>query len=408
MSSRQPGHSDAERLLAAVQELSRLRDLDGVMTVVRRAARELTRADGVTFVLREGDQVFYADEDAIAPLWKGRRFPMEACISGWVIRQRAPAVIADVFADPRIPHEVYRTTFVRSMAMMPIRPADPIGAIGAYWAANHLATERELGLLQALAGSTSIALANAELYREARAAQAAAEAANRAKDEFLAIVSHELRTPLTSILGWARILRDRPADLRRVERGVEVIERNARAQAQLVDDLLDASRLVSNGLAVDLQPVDLGLVAEQVVQAMRPVADAARVDLACARSREALVISGDAERLAQILTNLVSNALKFTPEHGRVDVECGLDSGRATLRVRDTGSGIAPEFLPRVFDRFSQQDTSQTRAHGGLGLGLFIVRQLVEKHAGAISIESPGAGEGTTVTLRFPLARAAS
>jgi two-component system CheB/CheR fusion protein len=397
---------DGERLLAAVQELSYLRDLEGVMAVVRRVARELAEADGVSFVLRDGGQVFYAEENAIGPLWKGRRFPLECCISGWVILNRVPAVIPDIFVDPRIPHDVYRSTFVKSLAMIPIRPLDPIGAIGAYWADNHLASDHEIGLLQALAGSTSVALANAELYAEARAAQAAAEAANRAKDAFLTILSHELRTPLTSILGWARILRERAAEPQVVSRGIEVIERNSKAQARIIDDLLDASRILADGLDVSPQSVDLGLLLDQMVLAMRPVADARQVALGCERPGEAIRVAGDPDRISQILGNLLSNAFKFTPKGGRVDVTCARDDGRALVSVRDTGAGIAADYLPKVFDLFSQQDSSHARAHGGLGLGLFIVRHLVEKQGGEIAVESDGIGHGTTVTVRFALARA--
>jgi two-component system CheB/CheR fusion protein len=395
---------DAERLLAAVQELSYLRDVDGVMAVVRRAARDLSGADGVTFVLRDGERVFYADEDAIGPLWKGRRFPMETCISGWVIRHRVPAVIEDVFVDPRIPHDVYRATFVKSLAMIPIRAEDPIGAIGAYWATSHLATDRELRLLQALAGSASVALANAELYRAARAAQAAAEAANRARDDFLAIVSHELQTPLTSILGWARALRARPFDAEATARGLEVIERNARAQASVVDDLLDASHIVGRGLDVELSPVDLGPIVDRVVHAMLPAAEAKQIALSCARALNPLVIAGDAARLAQILSSLVGNAVKFTQQGGRVEVGCARVDGRAVVRVTDTGCGILPDYLPRVFDRFSQQDTSAKRPHRGLGLGLAIARHLVDKHRGEIVVESEGEGRGATLTVSFALA----
>jgi two-component system CheB/CheR fusion protein len=399
-----PSGRDGARLLAAVQELSQLRDLDGVAAVVRRAARELSGADGVTFALREGDHFYYADEEAIAPLWKGRRFSIDGTIPGLVIRQRCPVVIEDVFADPRVPPDLYRSTVVKSMVVIPIRAADPIGAIGAYWATSHRATDREIGLLQALAGSTSVALVNAELCREARAARVAAEAANRVKVDVLSILSHELRTPLTSILGWARILRGRPHDAAAAARGLEVIERNARAQAEIVDALLDASRIATEGLHVTLEPVSLDGIAEQVILAIRQGAEARHVELSWARPGEPLVIPGDAGRLTQILGNVVSNAIKFTPPGGHVGVACARTPERAEVRVHDTGRGIAPAYLPRVFDCFSQQDTSVTRTHGGLGLGLSVARHLVERHGGEIRVESAGEGYGTTVTLSFPLA----
>ncbi|MFL5301856.1 MAG: GAF domain-containing protein, partial [Anaeromyxobacteraceae bacterium] len=185
--------SDAAGLLAMSQELSYVRDLRGVLEVVRRSARELTGADGVTFVLREGDLVHYAEESAIAPLWKGRRFPASQCISGWVMIHRTSVAIEDVFADPRIPVAAYEPTFVRSLAMVPVRRDDPVAAIGAYWAVQHAATPRELALLEALADTAAIALANAQLWDQLRSAV-------RARDEFIGIASHELKTPLTPIV----------------------------------------------------------------------------------------------------------------------------------------------------------------------------------------------------------------
>src|ERR1051325_11027208 len=160
-----PWHACAmEYLVTVLQELSLARDLDGIMTIVRRAARELTGADGATFVLREGDMCFYAEEDAISPLWKGQRFPMRTCVSGWVMMNREAAVIEDIYADPRVPVDAYRPTFVKSLAMVPIRTVSPIGAIGNYWASRHLATEQEVKALQALADSTSVAMENVQLY----------------------------------------------------------------------------------------------------------------------------------------------------------------------------------------------------------------------------------------------------
>src|SRR5574341_1374766 len=190
----------SERIIGVIQELSMARDLAGIQEIVRHAARELTGADGATFVLRDGERCFYADEDAIEPLWKGKRFPMSACISGWAMLNRRAAVIEDIYSDPRIPVEAYRPTFVKSLAMIPIRTKAPVGAIGNYWARRHLASAEEVRLLQALADSTSIAIENVTLLSELRAAKEAAEVASWLKVGFLATVSHVLRTPLNPIV----------------------------------------------------------------------------------------------------------------------------------------------------------------------------------------------------------------
>ena len=199
-----------ERLVSAIQQLSLARNMETVMAIVRRAARDLTEADGATFVLREGDFCYYADEDAISPLWKGLRFPANTCVSGWVMDNRQPAVIEDVFADARIPAEVYRATFVKSLVVVPIRTESPIGAIGNYWATPHLATDEEVRVLQALADSTSIAIENVMLYTHldslVQARTAELEAVNRDLESFSYSVSHDLRAPLRAIEGFSQLL----------------------------------------------------------------------------------------------------------------------------------------------------------------------------------------------------------
>ena len=192
--------SATERLVAVAQELSMARDLDRIMAIVRHAARELTGADGASFILREGELCFYADEEAIAPLWKGLRFPMSACISGWSMLHGEAAVIEDIYADERIPQDAYRPTFVESLAVVPIRSTAPVGAIGNYWAKRHRATEGEVKLLRALADLTSVAMENVQLYAALQDKLREVEAAVRARDEFISIAAHELRTPLTAML----------------------------------------------------------------------------------------------------------------------------------------------------------------------------------------------------------------
>lgn len=243
------------------------------------------------------------------------------------------------------------------------------------------------------------------LYEAERTARAAAESASLMKDEFLAVVSHELRTPLNSILGWANLARTNVKnDPELPKRALETIERNARAQAKIIDDILDVSRIISGKVRLEFASADLQSIVAGVVDGMRPTAQAKRLDLVFdARVSEAPIV-GDLDRLQQVVWNLIANALKFT-EKGSVCVTVDRSKLGFSLTVRDTGSGIRPEFLPHVFDRFRQADASTTRLQGGLGLGLSIVRSLTELHGGRVSVTSPGLGHGSTFTVELPAAQ---
>jgi signal transduction histidine kinase/integral membrane sensor domain MASE1/CheY-like chemotaxis protein len=241
-----------------------------------------------------------------------------------------------------------------------------------------------------------------QLLARELAARAEAEMANRTKDEFLAIVSHELRTPLNAIVGWASMLRSGSLDQARATRAIEVIDRNAKAQAQLIEDILDVSRIVSGNLRLDPRPVHLGQVIEASVDAIRPAAEAKQIRITVSIDAKAGPVSGDPDRLQQIVWNLLSNGVKFTPNGGQITVDLTSSNSHVEIAVSDTGQGIPGEFLPHVFDRFRQADGSKTRRHGGLGLGLAIVRNLVELHGGTIKAHSDGEGKGTTFTIHLP------
>lgn len=262
-----------EQLVNVVQELSLARDLQTVMAIVRRAAREITGADGATFVLRDGDLCHYAEENAIRPLWKGKRFPMSACISGWVMNHKTPALIEDIYSDDRIPAEVYRPTFVKSLVMVPIRRSDPIGAIGNYWAYAQKPEPEVVKILQALADTTSVAMKNVQLYSEleqrVKDRTAQLEAANNELEAFSYTVSHDLRSPLRRIEGftsqlamrYSASLDDTGQDcIRRVFRSVERC-RNT------IDDLLTLSR-TTRGI-LNRQPVNLASLAREIVSDLK-------------------------------------------------------------------------------------------------------------------------------------------
>jgi len=246
----------------------------------------------------------------------------------------------------------------------------------------------------------------AEALQIAEAARATAESANRTKDVFLGIVSHELRTPLTPILAWARLLRQGTLDEEATRRAQETIERSARCQAQIIDDLLEVSRIIAGKMRIEVSPVHLARVIEAAVEVVRPAAEAKAIQLQAVLDTEVGTVPGDAERLQQVVWNLLSNAVKFTPEGGRVEVGLRWTDSQAEIVVSDSGKGIDPAFLPYVFERFRQADSSTTRTHGGLGLGLAIVRHLVEAHGGTVHAESPGPGHGAVFTVKLPLMRA--
>jgi PAS domain S-box-containing protein len=256
-----------------------------------------------------------------------------------------------------------------------------------------------------------------QILQQEQAAREAAEKANRIKDEFLAVLSHELRTPLNPILGWAKLLRTQKHDEATVERALETIERNAQLQTQLIEDLLDVSRILQGKLRLNASPVDLGLTIQAAVETVRLAAEAKSIQIQTTLEPNIGKVSGDSSRLQQVVWNLLSNAVKFTSAGGRVEVRLAADeepdetdrignlsvSSVAIMTVSDTGKGISPEFLPHVFECFRQADSATTRKFCGLGLGLAIVRQIVELHGGRVLVESPGEGQGTTFTVKIPL-----
>ena len=241
------------------------------------------------------------------------------------------------------------------------------------------------------------------LLAAAQAAHAEADSANTVKDEFLATLSHELRTPLTSILGWSQLLTNGRLDKQQTDRAIETIARNARAQGRLIDELLDISRIVAAKLCLDLSAVELAPLLQAVVDDVRPAADAKSINLESALNSDMGFILGDPDRLQQIVWNLLTNAIKFTPAGGDVRVCLERNDSHVLITVNDSGEGIATELLPHVFERFRQADSSNTRSNGGLGLGLSIVRQLVELHHGTVTVESSGENAGTTFSVMLPL-----
>jgi PAS domain S-box-containing protein len=264
-------------------------------------------------------------------------------------------------------------------------------------------TQRCVAYVLEVTNERNVEADRARLFEAERRARADAELASRMKDEFLAIVSHELRTPMNAIVGWTEIMDHAPAPTPQFAKAIEVIRRNARVQAKMIDDILDVSRVVAGKVRLDPRPIDLVTVIEQAIEVARPAADAKRIEIDRSLSDPAILLVADAERLQQIIWNLLSNAIKFTEPGGSVAISASLESGRVLLEVSDTGRGIAPEHLHQIFDRFLQIDPTTTRSHGGLGLGLAICRHLVELHGGTIRARSAGLGQGSTFSVSLPL-----
>lgn len=308
--------------------------------------------------------------------------------------------------------EPYRRSGIRAFVAVPLLKGGRLVAIPAV----HQATPRrwsadEIELVWHVANRCWESIERAKVTQSLahslaaeQTARAEAERAGRIKDDFLASLSHELRTPLNAILGWSQLLRSGPENARDLDEGLAVIERNARAQTQIIGDLLDMSRIVSGKLRLDVRRVDLTGIVREAVETIQPAADAKGVRIQTVLDPAAGIISGDPSRLQQVFWNLLSNAVKFTPRNGRVQIVIERVNSHVDVVVTDTGEGISPDFVPHVFDRFRQADASTTRRHGGLGLGLAIARQLVELHGGTIRAHSPGVGHGSTFRVSLPLA----
>ncbi|HEY0544461.1 MAG TPA: PAS domain S-box protein [Pyrinomonadaceae bacterium] len=307
------------------------------------------------------------------------------------------AMLVESVKDPEQLRILRELGFTSAMIVPLVANRRTIGAISFITAeSRHHYDAEDLALAEDLARRAALAIENARLY-------SAAQEANRIKDEFLATLSHELRTPLTAILGWAVMLRTGKFKEDAVSRALESIERNAKAQTQIVEDVLDVSRIITGKLRLDLRPLELAPFIQASVETLRPTAEAKGITLRATLEKDAGAIAADPARMQQVIWNLLSNAIKFTPKGGTVELRLERADSQARISLSDTGIGIRREFLPYVFDRFRQADGSISRRHGGLGLGLAIVRHLVELHGGTVRAESQGEGQGATFTIELPL-----
>jgi PAS domain S-box-containing protein len=406
-------------------------DLDKLLQSVTDSATQLCGAEFGAFFYNITDEngdsyLLYTLSGAPREAFQNFGHPRATPLFGPTFRGEKPIRSGDVLKDPRYgrmaPHHGMPPGHlsVRSYLAVPVisRAGEVIGGLFFGHSDKDVFSERDERTITSVASQAAIAIDNARLYDKVsraaqerehlldaeRAARSDAERMNLMKDEFLATLSHELRTPLNAILGWAQLLgmgQVADADL---HEGLEAIERNARTQTQLIDDLLDMSRIISGKIRLDVQWTELAPVVEAAIESVRPSADAKQIQLRKILDPLAGPVAGDPTRLQQVLWNLLTNAIKFTPKGGKVDVILERVNSHLEITVHDTGIGIKPEFLPMVFDRFRQADASTTRSYGGLGLGLSIVKNLVELHGGTIRAKSAGEGLGATFVVLLPLA----
>lgn len=400
-----PAHSQwylhaMERLVGVVQQLSHARDLPAVASVVRDAARSLTGADGATFILRDGDQCYYADENAIAPLWKGRRFPMGQCISGWVMLNASATVIEDIYTDPRIPVEAYRPTFVKSLAVVPIRRDAPLGAIGNYWAHSHRSTDEEVAILQALADTTSVALENTDLYgqllqqvRMLEEQQVRIREQHEALEVFTRALAHDLKEPVRTMVSFSSLVRDGQTSPDEQETYLEFVHSAALRMGLLIDTVAEYTQLDDPGL-ITKKTCSMGRVVESVkANLTKLVADKG----ATVRSAALPDVLANPAHMLQLMQNLVANAISHNAVPVTVDIRAEDEGERWRFAVSDDGQGIAPQYLERIFLPFKRLTTRSDCA----GLGLAICHKIVTSHGGTIACES-APGQGATFAFTLP------
>ncbi|HJV01780.1 MAG TPA: ATP-binding protein [Burkholderiaceae bacterium] len=420
-----------ELLNSTGSALASTRELPLLLQEVTDAATSISGARFGAFYYHSGDaegtpKMLHALSGCAPEQFPSFGRPRASALFGIGLRGEGTVRSNDLLRDPRhaqaMREEAAALPVIRSYLAVPVvsRSGEVVGSLYFGHPEPDMFSERTERIIGGIAAQAAVAIDNARLYAAAqhaaeerkvlldseRCARAEAERTSRLKDEFLATLSHELRTPLTAILGWAQVLRRGSRDVADVQRGLQTIERNARAQARLIEDLLDMSRITSGKVRLEVQVLAPHTIAEAAIDAVQPAADARQIRIERRFEPQAGLVAADPSRLQQIIWNLLSNALKFTERDGTVTVRVGQAEGQVEIAVCDNGIGIRAEFLGHVFERFRQGDSSTTRRHGGLGLGLAIVKHLVEQHGGTVGAASEGEGRGACFTVRLPLAHA--
>ncbi len=397
------GINKVEHLARAVQELSRARELATVMKIVKHASRNICGSDGCTFVLREGDLCYYADEDAIQPLWKGKRFDIKDCISGWVIINRQMAVIPDIFADNRIPHDIYRQTFVKSLVMTPVRDDDPIAAIGNYWSDEHKMESGTLSLLQSLADVTAVALENINVHAKMEELVSARtkelEDANKDLQSLAYSISHDLRAPLRAINGFMAILLEEHLDQLDPEAQgyIKKVQNNSTHMSQLIDGLFAFFKLGKKEVQKVKVPMNR-LVTEIISNIGQDEKNPVEFKI-----EDLPDIFADHLLIKQVWQNLIGNAVKYSSRTVNPVIQIGSDPGAGfrIYYVKDNGAGFDPAYKSRLFGVFQRLHTQ--REFAGSGIGLAIVQKIISRHGGKVWAEGQ-TDQGATFFFSLPVA----
>lgn len=376
-------------LVKAVQDLSLAHDLATITEIVRVAAREITGADGATFILKDGDECYYAEENAMEPLWKGKRFPINACISGWVMRHKQYVAISDIYQDDRVPHDWYRPTFVKSLVIVPIRASRPLGAIGNYWSTTHSPSPEELDILQSLANITAVTLenikTNEELEQRVVARTKELEEVNNELELFSYSVSHDLRAPLRSINGFMSILLEEHGKLLNDDARelADKVVKNANQMTKLIDDLLKFFKAGKKEILKTEIPVTR-LITE-ILEEMKPSYEGRSIEF---KLLDLPNCQADLNLLKQVWLNLISNAIKYSAHTSPAIIEIGsfVRENETVYYVKDNGAGFDMNYYSKLFGVF--QRLHSPRLFEGNGIGLALVEKIIAFHKGKVWAES--------------------
>lgn len=403
-------NSAGNSLMEAVKRLAFADSLRSVTNIVKSAARNIAGAHGATFVLLdrgEENRCFYYDEDAISPLWKGMKFPVESCISGWSMLRREQVAIPDIYKDDRIPHDAYQPTFVKSLVMTPVRREEPIAAIGTYWSDEHESTAEELSLLQTLADITAVALEKIQWQQQAQSSktelekqQITSSTLNQFRKDLLAHLTHDLRT---SAIGLAKLCehlgRDK-CDTAKTDIN-DALHSSTHQMLQTLSKIIDLDQhVVQDSLYVSTVCLD-ELLLETCIN-FKPIAEASNISCTISGdTTEPLTVEANEDWLRTLFSNLVSNAITFTPAFGKITIALAQQVGYAVIKIADTGSGIPEELQKDLFKRFWLGDRGK-QYYVGRGFGLYTCKRIVEAHNGTIDFVS-SSSIGTTFTIKLPL-----